>query len=86
MSPEMKVVAGLSCADVLERLSDFVDGELSRAEVERIETHLRGCDACERFGGEFSAVVKAARRRLMQDAPLDEERLSRLKKVLGSQD
>lgn len=86
MSAEMKVVGGLSCADVLERLSDFVDGELPAGEVARIETHLRGCDACERFGGEFTAVVKAIRQRLGAGAPLDEDRLSRLKKALGSLD
>lgn len=54
-------VGGLTCRDVLARLSAFVDGELPAVELERVQTHLRGCDNCERFGGEFGAVVAALR-------------------------
>jgi anti-sigma factor RsiW len=57
-------VGGLWCFDVLARLSDFVDGELAQAERERVEAHLRGCDECTRFGGEFGWMVRAMRRAL----------------------
>jgi anti-sigma factor RsiW len=59
-----KVVAGLSCREVLARLSDYLDGELAAAERARVEEHLRGCDGCARFGGELRATVRALREHL----------------------
>jgi len=50
-------VAGIRCAEVLERLSDYVDGELAAAERARVDAHLAGCDWCERFGQAFGATV-----------------------------
>ena len=58
---EPKVVGGLHCFEVLEKLSDFVDGALSEAELAQVKAHLSGCDACTSFGGEFSQVVTALR-------------------------
>lgn len=66
---EERIIGGLRCSDVLARLSDYVDGELPRAEVESIDIHLRGCDLCERFGGEFADAIKALRERLAGDVP-----------------
>jgi anti-sigma factor RsiW len=62
--PDEKVVGGLSCSQVLERLSDYVDGELSADARAQVEAHLRGCDRCERFGGEFRATVRGLRAHL----------------------
>lgn len=66
---EERIIGGLRCSDVLARLSDYVDSELPRAEVERIDEHLRGCDLCERFGGEFTEAIKALKERLARDVP-----------------
>ena len=57
--PSERVVAGLSCSEVLARLSDYVDGDVSAAEKRQIDAHLQGCDHCERFGGEFAGMVAA---------------------------
>ncbi len=54
-----KVVAGLSCGEVLDRLSDYLDGELSTEARAQLEEHVRGCDWCARFGGEFRDTVRA---------------------------
>ena len=62
-------VAGLWCHDVLEKLSDYMDSDLPVAERERVEAHLRGCDACARFGGDFAATVGALRRHLLAEVP-----------------
>ena len=59
-----KVVAGLSCSDVLARLSDYLDGDLSPDARDRVEAHLRGCEGCARFGGDFQATVTALRTHL----------------------
>lgn len=58
---EQRRVGGLWCGEVLERLSDYVDGELPRDAREAIEAHLEGCANCARFGASFSGVVGAVR-------------------------
>ena len=61
-----KVVAGISCAQVLARLSDYLDGDLADDARARIEEHLRGCDECARFGGELRSTVRALRANLSE--------------------
>ena len=73
-----RLVAGLRCSEVLARLTDFVDGELSAAELEQVKAHVAGCDVCERFGGRFAAVVRALRETSTPDVdPAVAERLDR---------
>ena len=64
MQAHDRSVAGIRCTEVLDDLSDYLDGELSGDEARRIEAHLQGCDWCERFGGDFAEVVTALRSRL----------------------
>jgi anti-sigma factor RsiW len=52
-------VAGMRCGEVLEELSDYLDGELVQARRAQVEDHLHGCDVCERFGGAFTAAIRA---------------------------
>ncbi len=57
-----QVVAGLRCSDVLADLSDYLDGDLPSERRTRVEAHLRGCDACEQFGGVFANAIRALRK------------------------
>lgn len=82
---EERVAGGLRCGEVLSMLSDYVDGELSIAERERIEAHLRGCDVCERFEGEFSDTVAALRRRLADPGSIDDGVAKRLRRRFESE-
>lgn len=77
-----KTVGGLRCFEVLERLSDYVDGELPTPEKAKIDTHLAGCDACTKFGGEFGAVVKALRVGLGVDDDAPKDAVKRLDDAL----
>ena len=77
-----KVIGGLSCSEVLERLSDYVDGELSQEERARLEAHLRGCDVCARFGGQFRATVRALRAHLAGSDGLSPELAERLRRAV----
>ncbi len=56
-----RVVAGLRCRDVLKLLPDYVDGELASHILARVNEHLRGCDRCEKFGGEYADLVRSLR-------------------------
>jgi anti-sigma factor (TIGR02949 family) len=80
-----KVIAGLSCTGVLERLSDYLDGELPADERARVETHLRGCDGCARFGGEFRATVRMLRAHLAGPAEVPAEVKERLRRALDAE-
>lgn len=59
---EPREVGGVTCFQVLAQLSDYVDGALDAEARAKVEAHLAGCDACSAFGGEFQAVLGAARR------------------------
>ena len=80
-----RVVAGLSCRTVLKDLSAYVDGELPPRRVAQIEDHLRGWDWCERFGGEFSDMVRAFRQSLHEAAPVDASVVARLRARLDGE-
>lgn len=73
-----KSVGGLRCSQVLERLSDYLDGELEAADRAQVEAHLSGCDACTAFGGEFTSVVRALHARLGADDEVSPEAAARL--------
>jgi anti-sigma factor RsiW len=60
-------VGGLTCSQVLDRLSDYLDGDVDAGLRRQIEEHLRGCEGCARFGGEFAATVRALRAHLLGD-------------------
>ena len=38
-----------TCQEVLDLLSEYVNGELTAANVTAIDRHLAGCPPCERF-------------------------------------
>ncbi len=83
--PEEKVVAGLSCTAVLALLSDYLDGELPPEGRQRVDDHLRGCDGCARFGGQFQSVVRALRDRLVNPGPLPASVRERLRGALDGE-
>lgn len=76
--PGEKIVAGLSCRQVLELVSDYLDDELARDVRERVEQHLRGCEACARFGGELGATIRALRAHLEREDRMPEALRERL--------
>jgi len=77
-----QVVAGLSCGEVLELLSDYLDGDLAPERRTQVEDHLRGCEGCSRFGGEFRVTVRALRAHLAEPVPLPASARARLRQAL----
>ncbi|MFZ2492789.1 MAG: zf-HC2 domain-containing protein [Thermoanaerobaculia bacterium] len=76
--PAERIVAGMSCGDVLDVLSDFLDGELDTAVREQVISHLRGCNWCEQFGGRFQHVIGRLRENFQDAAPLAADVTARL--------
>jgi anti-sigma factor (TIGR02949 family) len=67
--PGEKIVAGLACSEVLDRLSEYLDDELPPDARAQLEAHLRGCEGCARFGGELAATVRALKAHLRDRLP-----------------
>ncbi|MBL8682721.1 MAG: zf-HC2 domain-containing protein [Myxococcales bacterium] len=70
-----RVVAGLRCTEVLEKLSDYIDGALDAPTRSAVEAHVAGCTVCESFGGSVAASVRALRRQRNAGADESIERM-----------
>jgi predicted anti-sigma-YlaC factor YlaD len=81
--PDERVVAGLTCGEVLAVLSDFLDGELDHGTRQRVVDHLRGCNWCEQFGGRFADVVESLRRERRDPTALPPDVAARLRDRLA---
>jgi anti-sigma factor RsiW len=80
-----KVIAGLSCSDVLALLSEYLDGDLAAEARQQVEDHLRGCDGCARFGGEFKVTVQALKFHLRRAPAVPPRVLDRLRVALDQE-
>jgi len=54
----MSVDASITCQDVVELLSAYLDGELDPTTLARVETHLAGCDDCTMVLEEFRETIR----------------------------
>ena len=61
---EDRLIAGIRCLQVLEKLDSYVADELTAPERTQIDAHLRECDWCTRFGGQYARVVEVLRTEL----------------------
>lgn len=52
-------MSDLTCAELVELVSAYLDGELDEDTRERFERHLADCDGCERYLDQFRTVISA---------------------------
>jgi hypothetical protein len=52
----------MTCRELFERLSEFVDGELPEGICEEIRTHMDGCDPCVNFTKTLKTTADLCRR------------------------
>ena len=79
MTGREREVAGLRCSELLERLSLFLDGELTRDEERAVRAHVAGCDLCETFGAGMAALLRELGERLGDPEPVDDAVAARLR-------
>lgn len=60
-------VHGITCREVLELLTDYLDGVLAPAVEAAVVTHLEGCEGCRRYLAQFIASIEATAK-LREDA------------------
>lgn len=75
-------LAGIRCSEILERLSDVLEGSLEPDVARRVQAHLEGCAWCAQFGAEFSAVVGALQSELAGPAEVDGDATAQLVALL----
>ena len=54
--------AGLTCREVVELVTDYVEGTLSRRDRRRFEAHIAACDGCTAYLEQFRTTVRLAGR------------------------
>jgi anti-sigma factor RsiW len=47
----------LTCRDLVELVTDYLDGALEPAVQDAVADHLRGCEGCTRYVGQLRATV-----------------------------
>ena len=47
----------LACIDLVDRATEYLDGELDERQRARIEQHLEGCDGCRAALDQFQTVI-----------------------------
>jgi len=66
----------LTCAEIVELVTDYLEGRLPVGETERFELHLVFCDGCQHYLEQMRATIAATGRLRTQDVPLElQERL-----------
>lgn len=50
----------LVCREVVELVSDYLEGALDPAERERFERHLAGCDGCSAYLEQMRGTLRVA--------------------------
>jgi anti-sigma factor RsiW len=67
----MSIPMDITCRELVELVSDWLDGRLPPAERTRFETHLCYCSACRRYVQQMRQVREAAGRLGEEDVPAE---------------
>ena len=63
-----------ACLDLVNKLTEYLDGKLDEGQRERIEEHLEVCDGCRAALDQFQTVIRL----VGQLTPADVERIDAL--------
>jgi anti-sigma factor RsiW len=72
----------MTCRELFERLSEYVDGDLSQEICEEIRRHMEGCDPCVAFAKTLKATAELCRR--LPSRPIPPEVAADLRAVLAA--
>ncbi len=71
----------MTCRELFERLSEYVDGELSEEICQEIRKHMDGCDPCVNFAKTLKKTADLCRR--LPSQPIPPEVASELRAFLA---
>ncbi|HKH30938.1 MAG TPA: zf-HC2 domain-containing protein [Gaiellaceae bacterium] len=72
----MRPEAELTCAEVVELVTDYLEGRLPPEERRRFDEHVSGCDGCVAYLEQMRATIATAGR--LRDTDLPPELQERL--------
>jgi anti-sigma factor RsiW len=72
----------MTCRELFERLSEYVDGELSQEICEEIHRHMDGCEPCVAFAKTLKTTAEMCRR--LPSKPIPAEVADDLRTLLAS--
>jgi anti-sigma factor RsiW len=61
----------IACRELVELLTDYLEGALPPAERARLEHHLGGCDGCSAYLEQIRTVIRLAGRLTEQTIPVE---------------
>ena len=51
-------VEALSCQELVELVTDYLEGALSAGDLRRFEEHIAGCDGCTEYLAQFRRTIE----------------------------
>jgi len=61
----------LTCKELVELVTEYLEGTLPAAERQRFDEHLAGCAACTRYVAQFKTVIELTGRLHPEDVTPD---------------
>jgi anti-sigma factor RsiW len=58
-TPPARTPRDIACIELVEMLTDYLEGALPSAEVAAVEAHLRSCPPCRTYLAQLRATVRA---------------------------
>jgi anti-sigma factor RsiW len=52
----------LTCQELVELVTDYLDGKLARRDRKRFESHIRGCENCSTYVEQIRMTIELAGR------------------------
>jgi predicted anti-sigma-YlaC factor YlaD len=72
----MKLSEELTCAELVELVTDYLENGMSSSDRERFEEHLMFCDGCDAYFDQVRRTISLSGRLREEDLPAElEERL-----------
>ena len=50
--------ATIECRDLVELVTDYLEGALPLGELDRLEAHLAGCEGCTRYLAQLRTTIR----------------------------
>jgi anti-sigma factor RsiW len=68
----VSVTDDIVCREMVELMSDYLEGALAGDELGRFERHLAGCDGCDRAMDQLRQTMRLTGMLRVEDVPAEE--------------
>jgi anti-sigma factor RsiW len=70
----MNAVRDMGCQELVEAITDYLEGTLPLEDVERFQAHLSECDGCQRYLDQMRATIAGMGRIPPESLTAEQER------------